>query len=336
MIDFDELDEVDVNVRLQDVLEDEPVPEKIARVKDGVDEGDGPWGEQFGVREEDWKRAEEPRGVLKAAAAHVVPNTILAILVPYRDDAKRQRSRQLQQFVQHFSTQFLPMLPPSVELRVVILEQTRGGAFNRGKLLNMGALWCKAFHSERTVLLCPHDVDMLPNPALMPYYCHYEEGQSVHIGWINRKYDYPNFFGGICTVPMTDFFSAGGFPNDFWGWGREDDVLHARLLLLSRGCVLLPEAVDGIRFLDKEQPCREGDSPNVIHLLNLLGADNIFDRPSFSVLDSGEEKWLCHLLLDLKPPSAEAEPGPREVGSSVALVQKLLSQSTEADMEHLD
>ncbi|CAE7209077.1 B4galt2, partial [Symbiodinium pilosum] len=106
--------------------------------------------------------------------------------------------------------------------------------FNRGKLLNVGALWCCAhLYDAMNVRLCLHDVDTIPAPSLVPFYCHSRPGECVHLGWVNRKYDYPAFFGGVCALSLSDFLRAGGFPNHFWGWGREDDVLHSRLCCLA-------------------------------------------------------------------------------------------------------
>lgn len=40
----------------------------------------------------------------------------------------------------------------------------------------------------------------------------------------NQKY-----FGGIVSFNIADFEKINGFPNNFWGWGGEDDELMKRV-----------------------------------------------------------------------------------------------------------
>ncbi|CAE8741615.1 unnamed protein product [Polarella glacialis] len=125
--------------------------------------------------------ADEPRRVLEAEQSSVVPGAVLAILVPFREDEWNSRQPQLQAFVRHFQTQFLPAVPSDVEACVMILEQVQDGSnFNRGKLLNVGARWCRSrLCSDKDIILCLHDVDMLPDPSLIPFYCHCKQGELV-------------------------------------------------------------------------------------------------------------------------------------------------------------
>jgi len=324
MIDFDDLDDVDANVQLQNALGDEQMSESLARSLTKMDEGQEE-SDMFGG-DDAFECAKEPRRVIQATDVRCdAEEPTLVVLVPFREDEQRTRGRQLKAFVRHFRERFLPALPAGLRARVVVLEQTGNGTFNRGKLLNIGARWGRAY-LEHEVILCPHDVDMLPDPSLAPYYGHYRQGECVHLGWVNRKYDYENFFGGANAIPLRDFLAAGGFPNDFWGWGREDDVLHGRLRVLARSRVLVPAAETGMVFQAGEvsgvgKPTPRSVSENRICAQHLLGFDNIFDPPTFTVLDYEERGWLSHLLLELQPERGEAPP-PR--GASVRAMDALL------------
>ena len=36
------------------------------------------------------------------------------------------------------------------------------------------------------------------------------------------------YFGGITSFSESQFRQLNGFPNNFWGWGGEDDELYQR------------------------------------------------------------------------------------------------------------
>ena len=38
----------------------------------------------------------------------------------------------------------------------------------------------------------------------------------------------PGYFGGITSFSASQFRQINGFPNNFWGWGGEDDELYKR------------------------------------------------------------------------------------------------------------
>jgi hypothetical protein len=64
---------------------------------------------------------------------------------------------------------------------------------------------------------------------VVPYYTAFPE-KPIHIGKIwTSKYDSPNFLGGILSISIEDLKKVNGFPNEFWGWGGEDDALRYRL-----------------------------------------------------------------------------------------------------------
>jgi len=142
------------------------------------------------------------------------------IIVPYRDNPAKERSAQLKNFVEHFSK------GPWKEIPVYIMEQSEDErAFNRGALLNVGARLAKKYSH---IIL--HDVDLLPDLSLLPYYTMIPD-HPVHIGTVWRtKYTSERFLGGILSISPKDFQRVNGYPNQFWGWGGEDDVLRNRLI----------------------------------------------------------------------------------------------------------
>jgi len=136
------------------------------------------------------------------------------IIVPYRDQPQQNRAKQLDKFIQHFEKLKYPVL---------IIEQVEGKKFNRGKLLNVAA---SIVDTDYFIL---HDVDLLPKRNILPFYEVMPE-YPIHLGkaW-KDKYDSESFLGGVVSISKKDFISINGFPNNFWGWGGEDDAMRIRL-----------------------------------------------------------------------------------------------------------
>lgn len=145
------------------------------------------------------------------------------IIVPYRDNKFQDRKGQLDKFIKYWSNKKLP-----VEINVYIMEQTDDNRkFNRGQLLNMGIKYGLRKGFNNFVL---HDVDLLPDDNLLPYYFYYNN-IPVHIASDWNKYTFKEFFGGVTMLNDKLLEKTNGFPNDMWGWGGEDDVLYNRCSL---------------------------------------------------------------------------------------------------------
>jgi beta-1,4-galactosyltransferase 4 len=74
-----------------------------------------------------------------------------------------------------------------------------------------------------------HDVDLLPtHPGFAQLYSTPHAG-PVPIAKTWSRYEYPNYIGGITGFGVPLFRKINGYPNNFWGWGGEDDDLRRRL-----------------------------------------------------------------------------------------------------------
>jgi hypothetical protein len=144
----------------------------------------------------------------------------LGILVPYRD-----REEHLAQFLAT-TPAYVAADPRSaaVEARFLIVEQAPGGPFNRGALLNVGALTL----GDSVDYLCLHDVDTLPVDA------DYSEAAQPTMIVVHGLKVAPDLarklLSSVVVVPRAQFVAANGFSNEYWGWGFEDVDLRERLL----------------------------------------------------------------------------------------------------------
>lgn len=143
----------------------------------------------------------------------------LGIIVPYRN-----RFRQLVAFKKAIEKYFSDK---DIEYVVIVIEQDNEAAFNRGKLLNVGALEAKKLDCDYVVF---HDIDMLPLDVDYSY-----EDFPIHLasrfksGDRNLGIHFNEYFGGVTLFPLRDFERVNGYSNEYWGWGFEDDDLFHRV-----------------------------------------------------------------------------------------------------------
>lgn len=138
----------------------------------------------------------------------------LAIVVPYRD-----REDHLKRFIPSIeSCDFLD----GIDYEILIVEQEEGKPFNRGKLLNVGAIQC-----HTASYYCFHDVDMLP--LVSDYsYCPNPTHLAAEAEQFGFKLPYQGYFGGVTLFDKHSFIKVNGYSNDYWGWGAEDDDVMFR------------------------------------------------------------------------------------------------------------
>ncbi|DAZ97836.1 TPA: hypothetical protein N0F65_002506 [Lagenidium giganteum] len=108
-----------------------------------------------------------------------------------------------------------------------VMEQSMDGRkFNKGKLLNAGF----DITREDYDVFIFHDVDLLPSDELASWYENDAQAGPIHLASVWDRYsENPKFFGGIVSFCRKDFIRINGFPNNFWGWGGEDDELYCRV-----------------------------------------------------------------------------------------------------------
>lgn len=124
------------------------------------------------------------------------------------------------------------------DFQIYIVEQSNDGRkFNRGKLLNIGFdLACK----EGCNIFVFHDVDLIPSDDLLTTYTtNPDSSGAIHIARVWERYSKnPEYFGGIVSFSESQFRRINGFPNNFWGWGGEDDEMKRRVTAVSNSPLL--------------------------------------------------------------------------------------------------
>ena len=174
----------------------------------------------------------------------------------------------------------MPVFLKRTNYKIYIIEQSDDEKkFNRGKLLNIG--FQLAIKDGCTILIT-HDVDLLPNAELLPYYATYPKC-PIHIANVWKdKYSYPEFIGGIFSLTPKLVKETNGFPNNFWGWGGEDDALYDRLAKVTdkicipaNGKITELKHINTRKLKDKVNPQQWEDRLNNINNWNKDGMNNL-------------------------------------------------------------
>ena len=146
-----------------------------------------------------------------------------AIIIPFRDNTKdKTRTKQLEKLSAYFDKYL-----KGYNFEIFTVEQSNDGRkFNRGQLLNIGFEYAIMYGCTNFIF---HDVDLLPSEELKEYYINPPTKEPIHIAAVWDRYNgNPKYFGGIVAFNKEMFERINGYPNDFWGWGGEDDELYKR------------------------------------------------------------------------------------------------------------
>ena len=243
------------------------------------------------------------------------PPAKIAIIVPFRDTEKRKpRTQQLTQLVEWMNSYLA-----GYTYKIFVIEQSNDGRkFNRGQLLNIGFEMADAEGYNNFIF---HDVDLLPVDGLKQYYVNTPTDKPVHIASVwNRYNNNPSYFGGIVAFNRDMFHKINGFPNNFWGWGGEDDELLKRtkkfynIQKAEKGAIRdlenlnLEQKLDYLRdnqlkFMQKKEALAEHDSTWKQNGLSNLSYIDVGDRPCGTHC----EVHVVRLESDHNAPLAEDE-----------------------------
>ena len=134
------------------------------------------------------------------------------IIIPYRD-----RSSHLEYFLKNI----LPLMKKNLSnVRLVVIEQSEDGLFNKGALVNIAY----DIYKDKSDSMIIHDIDKYPNKeCIKKYYSQYFDGvDGICVSPCNT-------LGGVFKISNKHFKAVNGFPNNFWGWGIEDKAVQNRV-----------------------------------------------------------------------------------------------------------
>lgn len=157
----------------------------------------------------------------------------VAIVVPYRD-----RREHLKQFTLYMH-QFLP--DQLIEYTIYVIEQSDEKPFNRAKLFNVGVEEINKIEPDICCFIF-HDVDLLPLDQRNLYMCSSRPRHlSPSVNTLRFRLLYTGLFGGVISMTKAQYDHIGGFRNDMFGWGGEDDDIYRRIIVSGYGIDRTPK-----------------------------------------------------------------------------------------------
>tara|TARA_B110000977_G_scaffold199149_1_gene285719 strand:- start:500 stop:2608 length:2109 start_codon:yes stop_codon:yes gene_type:complete len=169
----------------------------------------------------------------------------MELIVAFRDSGNFYRSKQLSVFVDQMKSIFDSI----TNLTITIIEQESNrddydklptitkvkdsnmAKFNLGRLKNIGYKLTK--HKKKQYFILS-DIDLIPSEDLIDSYLSIPNNdQFIHLAAEGTRYSHSNsknknFLGGCLSFSKESFEKSNGYPNNFWGWGGEDDALLYR------------------------------------------------------------------------------------------------------------
>jgi len=143
------------------------------------------------------------------------------IIIPFMEDDENTRTLQKEQLVIYINNQ--------IGIPMVIQEQTCGlpeapQLFNKGLLFNQAVT-----ENPQYDYYIFHDVDLIPDKQLIPYYHKYPDN-PIHLAHRGGRYgQFRRDLSGVFSMTKETFYKINGYPNDLWGWGGDDWAIVQRL-----------------------------------------------------------------------------------------------------------
>ncbi|XP_070819562.1 beta-1,4-galactosyltransferase 1 [Chaetodon trifascialis] len=144
----------------------------------------------------------------------------VAIIIPFR-----HRDEHLKYWLHYLH----PILQrQQLDYGVYVINQDGDEVFNRAKLLNVG--YAEALKEYDYNCFVFSDVDLIPMDDRNTYKCFSQPRHlSVSMDKFGFRLPYNQYFGGVSSLSKEQYVKINGFPNNYWGWGGEDDDIYNRL-----------------------------------------------------------------------------------------------------------
>ncbi|KAL7861120.1 hypothetical protein AOLI_G00174690 [Acnodon oligacanthus] len=222
----------------------------------------------------------------------------VAIIIPFRN-----RDEHLKYWLYYLH----PILQrQQLDYGVYVINQDGDETFNRAKLLNVGyAEALKEYDYECFVF---SDVDLIPMDDRNTYKCFSQPRHlSVSMDKFGFRLPYNQYFGGVSSMSKEQFLKINGFPNNYWGWGGEDDDIYNRLS--SKGMsISRPSAVVGkCRMIRHERDKQNEPNPQrfdrIAHTRETMHKDGI-NSLQYKVVNVEKDQLFTKITVDVgKPPN---------------------------------
>ncbi|NP_001016664.1 beta-1,4-galactosyltransferase 1 [Xenopus tropicalis] len=220
----------------------------------------------------------------------------VAIIIPFRN-----RDEHLKYWLYYMH----PILKrQQLDYGVYVINQDGDKTFNRAKLLNIG--YVESLKDYAYDCFVFSDVDLIPMDDRNTYRCF---NQPRHLSAAMDKFGfglpYNQFFGGVSALSKEQFLKINGFPNNYWGWGGEDDDIYNRIA--SRGMYISrPDTLIGrCRMIRHNRDDKNDPNPKrfdlLAHTRQTMDSDGI-NTLSYKVVSTTRFPLYTYITVDIGLP----------------------------------
>ncbi|XP_041707311.1 beta-1,4-galactosyltransferase 1 [Coregonus clupeaformis] len=217
----------------------------------------------------------------------------VAIIIPFRN-----RDEHLKFWLYYLH----PILQrQQLDYGIYVINQDGDEIFNRAKLLNIG--YMEALKEYDYGCFVFSDVDLIPMDDRNTYKCFSQPRHlSVSMDKFGFRLPYNQYFGGVSSMSKEQFLKINGFPNNYWGWGGEDDDIYNRLS--SKGMTISRPsgAVGKCRMIRHNRDGGNEDNPQrfdrIAHTRETMNKDGI-KTLSYKVVKVEKDQLYTKITVDV-------------------------------------
>ncbi|KAL7849834.1 hypothetical protein SRHO_G00191830 [Serrasalmus rhombeus] len=217
----------------------------------------------------------------------------VAIIIPFRN-----RDEHLKFWLYYLH----PILQrQQLDYGVYVINQGGDETFNRAKLLNVGyAEALKEYDYECFVF---SDVDLIPMDDRNTYKCFSQPRHlSVSMDKFGFRLPYNQYFGGVSSMSKEQFLKINGFPNNYWGWGGEDDDIYNRLSSKGMSISRPSAAIGKCRMIRHERDKQNEPNPQrfdrIAHTRDTMHKDGI-NSLQYKVVNVERDQLFTKITVDV-------------------------------------
>ncbi|XP_058503532.1 beta-1,4-galactosyltransferase 3-like [Solea solea] len=182
-----------------------------------------------------------------------------AVIIPFRG-----REHHLK-FLLYYLHPFLQR--QQLNYGIYVIHQAGNYTFNRAKLMNVG--FSEAMKDKEWDCLFFHDVDLVPLDDRNLYAC---DSNPKHAAIAMDKFGYnlpyDTYFGGVSAMTPLHYLKINGFPNNYWGWGGEDDDIGLRVTLAGMSLSRPSLRIGRYKMIKHRKDKGNEDNPERLKLLS--------------------------------------------------------------------
>ncbi|XP_060092970.1 beta-1,4-galactosyltransferase 1 [Heteronotia binoei] len=222
----------------------------------------------------------------------------VAIIIPFRN-----RDEHLKYWLNYLH----PILQrQQLDYGIYVINQGGEETFNRAKLLNIGFVEALKEYDYNCFVFS--DVDLIPMDDRNTYKCYDQPRHlSVSMDKFGFRLPYNQYFGGVSALSKEQFEKINGFPNNYWGWGGEDDDIYNRLVFKGMG-ISRPDATIGkCRMIHHSRDNKNEPNPQrfnkIAHTKETMNSDGL-NTLHYKVLDTERFRLYTKITVDVGSPKS--------------------------------